>query len=40
MTRRHFITVAEATDGLDISVEAVRSQIKRGTLVFMQHHQI
>jgi predicted DNA-binding protein YlxM (UPF0122 family) len=32
--------VAEAADILDISVEAVRDQIKRGTLVFMQKRKI
>ena len=40
MTRRRFITVAEAAEVLNISVEAVRGQIKRGTLVFMQEHKI
>jgi DNA-directed RNA polymerase specialized sigma24 family protein len=39
MTIRRF-PVAEAADVLDISVEAVRGQIKRGTLVFMQDHKI
>jgi excisionase family DNA binding protein len=40
MTRGRFITVAEAAEVLNISVEAVRGQIKRGTLVFMQYHKI
>jgi hypothetical protein len=40
MTRRRFISVAEAADVLDISVEAVRGQIERGTLVFMQDYKI
>jgi len=39
MTRRRFITVAEAAEVLNISVEAVHGQIKRGTLVFMQHQK-
>jgi hypothetical protein len=39
MTRRRF-TVLEAAEVLDISVEAVRGQIKRGTLVFIQDHKV